>query len=433
MTGGDDLPENGGPADVPRETDAEATAETEDPADGPTFETVELGDGSVRWRPSARTTAYLAGAVLLVALAAYDVRVVPEGEALYGSFSPSTIDWLYWLSLWSILAFLVVPVVRSRGLVAYYWRRLRRNRVAVASLVYLGVFTVVAVLGPHLVGSPAEPVFGTATGREPYPSQPPVGFGVPRSLVFCAENLVDGQCMGTWQYPLGTTSTGEDVLTRVVLGMNVALKVVAITGTLLVPLGVGVGTVAGYAGGRVDDALMRYVDVQQVLPAFFIVLLLLVIHDGGLLLLVGVFGLLNWGGIARLVRSDALKTREEGYVWAARSAGARPLRIVRRHIVPNTSSTILTAVTLQLPLIVIMEATLAYLFSTPKRGAARASIWQVDYSWGWTIALGFSDRAFPTLSWWVALAPGILLLATTVSLSLLGDAMRDALDPRVER
>ncbi|MFB6236082.1 MAG: ABC transporter permease [Halopenitus sp.] len=402
--------------------------------DGPTFETVELGDSSVRWRPSGRTAAYVAGAVLLLALAVYDARVVPEGEALYGSFSPSTIDWLYWLSLWSILALLVVPVARSRGLVAYYWRRLRRNRVAVASLAYLGAFGVVAVLGPHLVGSPAEPVFGTATGREPYPSQPPVGFGVPRSLVYCAEEtLVDGQCMGTWQYPLGTTSTGEDVLTRVVLGMNVALKVVAITGTLMVPLGVGVGTVAGYSGGRVDDALMRYVDVQQVLPAFFIVLLLLVIHDGGLLLLVGVFGLLNWGGIARLVRSDALKTREEGYVWAARSAGARPLRVVRRHIVPNTSSTILTAVTLQLPLIVIMEATLAYLFSTPKRGAARASIWQVDYSWGWTIALGFSDRAFPTLSWWVALAPGILLLATTVSLSLLGDAMRDALDPRVER
>jgi len=244
---------------------------------------------------------------------------------------------------------------------------------------------------------------------------------------------VNGECVGTWQYPLGTTSTGDDVLTRVVLGMNVALKVIVITGTLMVPLGVSVGTVAGYVGGRVDDALMRYVDIQQVLPAFFIVLLLLVIHDGGLLLLVLVFGLLNWGGIARLVRSDALKTREEGFVWAARSAGAGPLRIVRRHIVPNTSSTILTAVTLQLPLIVIMETTLAYLFSQGRVGAARASIWQVDNSWGWTVALGFSDRAFPATSWWVVLAPGVLLLTTTVSLSLLGDAMRDALDPRVER
>jgi len=170
-----------------------------------------------------------------------------------------------------------------------------------------------------------------------------------------------------------------------------------------------------------------------VLPAFFVVLLLLVIYDGGLLLLVIVFGLLNWGGVARLVRADALKTREEGFVWAARSAGASPLRIVRRHVVPNTSSTILTAVTLKLPMFVVMEATLAYLFSNPTRGAERASIWAVDSSWRWTIAMGFGDRAFPVLSWWVVLAPAALLLATTVSLSLLGDGMRDALDPRVER
>ncbi|WP_430505104.1 ABC transporter permease [Haloparvum sp. PAK95] len=408
--------------------------ETASTADAqPTFETVELGEGTTRWRPAATTATFVAGATVLVALATYHLRVLPEGTPLYGSFVPSIIDWLYWLSTWSIVSYLVVPMIRSRGLVAHYWRHLRRNRVAVASLIYLGLFGVVATVGPHVVGGPAEPVFGTAGAREPLPSQPPVGFSVSNSLVFCGENLVDGRCVGTWQYPLGTTATGDDVLSRIVHGMNVALKVVVISGTLMVPLGVGVGTIAGYVGGRVDDALMRYVDVQQVLPAFFIVLLFLVIHDGGLLLLVLVFGLLNWGGIARLVRSDALKTREEGFVWAARSAGARPLRIVRRHIVPNTSSTILTAITLQLPLIVIMETTLAYLFSRGRVGAARASIWQVDLSWGWTIALGFSDRAFPTLSWWVALAPGILLLATTVSLSLLGDAMRDALDPRVER
>jgi len=403
------------------------------PRDDPTFETLDLEGRSGGWRPADTTLLFVGGAALLLAVVAYDLRVVPAGEPLVGGLRPTTLEYLYWLSTWAIVVYLLVPLTRNRALAAHYWRRLRRNRAATLSIAYLAAFAVVAVVGPHLVGPPGEPVIGTAGPREPAPNQPPVGVGVPETMVFCAGEVVDGQCFGTWQYPLGTTPTGEDLLSRVVHGANVALKVMVVAGTLLVPVGVAVGTVAGYVGGRVDELLMRYVDVQQVLPAFFVVLLLLVIYDGDLLLLVTVFGLLNWGGVARLVRADALKTREEGFVWAARSAGASPLRIVRRHVVPNTSSTILTAVTLKLPMFVVMEATLAYLFSNPTRGAERASIWAVDSSWGWTIAMGFGDRAFPVLSWWVVLAPAALLLATTVSLSLLGDGMRDALDPRVER
>lgn len=413
-------------------SDSREPPRDEGESSGPTFETLELDSGATAWRPAPTTVLFAVGASALVAGLGYDLSVVPAGEPLVGSLDPSILDWLYWLSLWAALSYLIVPAVRSRELTAHYWRRLRRNRAAMGCLAYLGVFVVVATIGPHLVGPTTEPVFGTAGPREPAPTQPPVGFGVYETMIYCSGEIVGDQCMGTWQYPLGTTLTGEDVLSRIVHGTNVALKVMVIAGTLMVPLGVAVGSVAGYAGGRIDEGLMRYVDIQQVLPAFFIVLLLLVVHDGGLLLLVLVFGLFNWGSLARLVRSDALKTREDGFVWAARSAGAGSLRIVRRHIVPNTSSTILTAVTLQLPMIVIMETTLAYLFSSPRRGAERASIWQVDLSWGWTIASGVHDGAFPTLSWWAAVFPAIVLLATTVSLSLLGDALRDALDPRVD-
>lgn len=398
----------------------------------PTFETLEYEAAPGRPGLAGETAAFLVGTLALAVVAGYQWRVVPPGEPLVGTMTPEPIDWLYVGSLWAIATLVAVPAARNRSLTAYYWERLRRNRIAVASLAYLAVFAAVAVLGPSVVGPTTEPLIGETTPREPAPFQPPVGFGVPKGAVACAGSVVDGTCMGTWQYPLGTTQRGEDVLSLVVHGFAVAFKVIVIAGALMVPIGVAAGSVAGYVGGRIDEAIMRYVDLQQVLPGFFIVLILLFLYDGSLLLLVLVFGLLNWGGLARLVRSETLKKRESGFVKAARSAGASPWRILRRHVVPNTSSTVVTAITLQLPMLVALEATFAYLFSTSELGMARASVWREDLSWGYTIALGVGGEGFPTLLWWAAVIPAVPLLATTLALSLLGDGLRDALDPRVE-
>lgn len=402
------------------------------PGESPTFETIELDSDGGPWRPNRLTAAYFAGIGILLIGVVYQWIVIPEGDTLVRSLDPDAVDWLYWVSLWTIFVWLVVPLARRRTLVRYHWSRLKRNRVGVISLVYLGFFTLVAVVGPHIVGPSTEPIIGTAGPREPVPSQPPVGFGIPEGTAPCGGELIDDQCFGTWEYPLGTTLNGEDVLTLIVHGANVALKIMVVVGTLMIPFGVAVGTIAGYVGGWVDEGLMRYVDLQQVLPGFFIVILLLIVFDGALLLLLLVFGLLNWGGIARLVRSDVLATQEEGFVRAAESSGAPSWRVILKHIVPNTSSTVITAITLQLPLIVILEATLAYLFSGGN-GAVRASIWQVSESWGYTIALGTNDEMFPTLSWWVVVFPAAILLTTTLSLSLIGDALRDTLDPRMNQ
>ncbi|WP_058366823.1 ABC transporter permease [Haloparvum sedimenti] len=401
-------------------------------SDGPTFETVSLDDGESPSRLDRRVVLLAVGLVAVGAAAAYDLRIERIANVLPGVPSGTIVDWLYRGALWALLLYVVVPLARRPALTRLYWRRLRRDPAAVASLVYLGGFALVAVVGPSIAGPVTEPLIGEAAPREPAPSQPPVFTTVPEAAVYCSGEVVEAGCAGTWQYPLGTNLRGEDVLSLVVHGASVALKVAVIVAALMIPAGVGVGTAAGYRGGRTDEVLMRYVDVQQVLPAFFIVLLLLVVYDGGLLLLVVVFGLLNWGSLARMVRSDVLTKRDAGYVRAARSAGMQPFRIVRRHVVPNTSSTVVSAVSLQLPLVVLLEATMAYLFSNPGRPAARASIWQVELSWGYTIAMGFADGAFPTVSWWVVLFPAVALLATTVSLSLLGDALRDALDPRME-
>lgn len=414
----------------------ERSAKPEHPDDrsaaaGPTFETVSFDDAPSR-RVDRRQVLLWVGLLAVAAAAVYDLRIERIANVLPAVPSGTVVDWLYRGALWVLLLYVAVPLARRPALTRLYWDRLRRDPAAVASLVYLGLFTLVAVVGPSVAGPVTEPVLGEAAPREPAPSQPPVFASVPSAAVYCSGEVVESTCTGTWDYPLGTNLRGEDVLSLLVHGANVAFKVAVIVATLMVPAGVGVGTVAGYVGGRTDDLLMRYVDVQQVLPAFFIVLLLLVVYDGGLLLLVLVFGLLNWGSLARMVRADVLTKRDAGYVRAARSAGTSPSRIVRRHVVPNTSSTVVSAISLQLPLVVLLEATMAYLFSNPGRSAARASIWQVDLSWGYGIAMGFADGAFPTVSWWVVLFPALALVATTVSLSLFGDALRDALDPRME-
>jgi peptide/nickel transport system permease protein len=186
-----------------------------------------------------------------------------------------------------------------------------------------------------------------------------------------------------------------------------------------VPIATVVGTTAAYFGGRVDSLLMRYVDLQQVIPAFFVYLVVQFLYGGSVFLLVLVFGLLNWGGVARLVRSDALEEVESGYVKAAESAGHGRLRIVRRHLLPNVSSTVLTAVTLQIPTLLIIEATVSYL----DLGA------RTQLTWGLLIAGGFTENTFPS-QWWIAASPVLALILTTVSFSVLGDALRDALDLR---
>jgi len=380
-----------------------------DGPDDPALEPLEW-DAETGVRPSARLAGFVLSVAALAAAFAYDRVAVPAGEPLVGDWVVSGLDWLVALSLVVLAFHLVVPLARRRRRTRRHWRRLRENRAAVASLAYLLVLFAVGLVGPAVVDRP-----GAAT--DPL-AQPPVGVGVPLSTVgTCAGAVVDGVCRGTWAHPLGTTGGGADVFAWTVYGAAVAVKVVLVVGTLLAPLAVAVGTVAAYVGGRVDAALMRYVDLQQSLPPFFVYVFVQFVYGPSLLLLVVVFGFLNWGGVARLVRGEALQRRDEGYVLAARSAGVAPRTIVRRHLVPNVSTTLLTAVTLYMPTLVIAEATLSFLRLT---GDAR--------SWGQLIAVGAQSLS---LYWWPVAVPAAALLATVVAFNVLGDALRDALDPRL--
>jgi peptide/nickel transport system permease protein len=306
---------------------------------------------------------------------------------------------------------------RNPRLAAYYWRRFRRNRPAVLSGVYLLVIFAVGIVGPLFVEPPAvEPL------RQ---YQPPVFLTVDAATpIQCIGETTatpggGSVCHGTWAHPLGTTAEGKDVLKLVVLGMRVSMQVGLVTMLLIVTMGSLVGTTAAYFGGYVDELLMRYVDLQATFPSFFLFLILSYLFTPSLFLLIVLFGLLGWEGTARLVRSEALQRTEEEYVRAAENAGAGDGWIIRRHILPNVSNTVITNATLLIPGLILLEAALAFL------GLTDPSV----SSWGKTISAGRGDLSS---AWWIATIPGVFLFFTILAFNFLGDALRDALDPRSE-
>jgi len=250
--------------------------------------------------------------------------------------------------------------------------------------------------------------------------QPPVftSIGIASNAgVDCVGRVTEGVCHGSWQYPLGTTSVGEDMVNVIMYGAHIALKLSIAAAMIMVVVATAVGTTAGYFGGWVDDVLMRYVDVQQTIPAIVVYIIVATMYLGkGLFTLALIFGLLNWGGIARLVRSETLERRESGYVRAARSAGASDLHVIRRHLVPNSTATVVTALTRQIPLLILVQVLLAYLQLNTVRLRSLG---------------GILRRSLPPfgMGWWVAAGVTAFLVLTVLSFNVFGDVVRDVLDP----
>jgi peptide/nickel transport system permease protein len=346
------------------------------------------------------------------ATVAFDLPLSVPGIGTTFAWDVSQLDWLFVLTLLAGLFYVAWPLYDNRRLTAYYWRQFRKNRLAVASLWYLGVVFLVGTVGPIFLSKPQIALT--------LQYQPPVFTSVPASVpIQCVGDVVGGMCRGTWAHPFGTTGDGKDILVLIVYGMEVSMKIGLITTLLVITIGVAVGIVAAYAGGMTDEVLMRYVDIQQVFPTFLLYLLLVYLFGGSLFTFIVIFGLTSWGGVARLVRSEALQLNEEEYVMAANSAGAETLYVLRRHFVPNVSGTVITAATLAIPGYILFEAALSFL----QLGDPTVP------SWGQVIAAGRSDLG---TAWWISTFPGLFLFFTILAFSFVGDALRDALDPRVE-
>ncbi|MEF8756597.1 MAG: ABC transporter permease [Halobacteriales archaeon] len=322
------------------------------------------------------------------------------------------LDYLFMMTLSLFAFYLVLPLYQNPRMTKYYWKEFKRNRPAVVSLIWLLIVFVGGVFGPLLMEPPRQEIL--------LAFQPPVGMSVDMNFVpTCAGEVSGGMCHGTWEYPLGTTRGGKGVFTSIVYGMTVSMQIAFITTTIVAAIGVTWGTVAAYAGGWVDEILFRYVDIQQSFPSFILYILVLYIFGGGLALFIILFGLFSWGGTARYVRSKALSIAEEEYVKAIGISGASGFRIIRKHVIPNTASSIITQLTLLVPGFLLFEAGLSFL----ELGDIQVP------TWGKLIASGKDYLQFAP---WIILAPGFVLFLTILAFNFLGDAMLDALNPKAE-
>lgn len=326
------------------------------------------------------------------------------------------LEWLFLLSLVVFASQVIVPMVQHPRRTARVWRRFRSRPEAVVGLLALGLLFLGGVLGPVVLPVRANPLLV---------EQPPMFGSVPEtSVVECAGPVIDGRCHGSARFLLGTDDLGRDVLAFTLSGARTALYIAFITGLLIVPFASLIGLVAGYHGGLLDDLLMAGVDVQQTLPAAVVYLVLVAAFSRNIWLLVVAFGVFSWGTVARLVRSEARQRAAASYVLAARGMGAGGLYIARRHLLPNVSNTVVTAMAHLVPLLVLTETGITYL-----------GFGDIDAdSWGRMLYHGLHPDYTPVWEqWWVATPAMVALAAFVVSSKLVGDALRDALDPRAER
>ncbi|ELZ14296.1 ABC-type transport system permease [Halovivax asiaticus JCM 14624] len=326
-----------------------------------------------------------------------------------------------------LVAYGVVPVARNRHAVWRLLTRLQNRPITIFAGLYLLVFFVVGLFGPIVYEDP-----GLNFG---YAFQPPIGFSGELTAPQCAGDVTGGafdrRCHGSWSYPLGTNHRGYPLGYLLIEGARIAVYVTVFTAAFVVPIATGLGIVTGLHGGIVDDILMSIIDVQMSIPAILLYFVGYAIFNPSLLLLLVSFGLLSWGGITRLVRSETLRRRERGHVLVARSLGAPNSYLARRHILPNVTNTVVPAMFQLLALLVLIEAGIAFL------GFHELEL----YSWGSTISESINaqiagqhqiraDRPASDI-WWVSAFPALILTVTISALKVVGDGLRDALDPRL--
>jgi peptide/nickel transport system permease protein len=293
------------------------------------------------------------------------------------------------------------PIVeaRVRGYWRESWERLRSNRIAVGAAVVLTFLAVVALLAP---------VIGQYVTHVKFDQQDiPNAFSPPSG-----------------KHWLGSDELGRDTLTRLVFGARVSFEVAFLTVALYVTIGTTVGMVAAFYGGWIDLVLMRFVDVLLAIPAVFLLILFATLqpfnlspHSPGTLAII--IAIVSWGGLARLVRSEVLSVKQRDFVLAARSIGAGDARIMFRHLLPNVMPSMIVAASLGVGAVILLEAALDFI---------ALGIQPPDPSWGNML---FNAQSYFFHSPWLAVFPGLAIAITVVSTNLLGNALRDALDPRL--
>ena len=226
---------------------------------------------------------------------------------------------------------------------------------------------------------------------------------------------------GTWNHILGTDKAGRDVLSRVIYGSRGSIVISIIGIAIAGSIGITLGMISGYYGGIVDAAIMRLVDTSLSIPPVLLALALATALDPSFTTVILVVGCLLWSIYCRQVRGDPLAVREQDYIARARVSGASSVRIMLKHILPNITNTVIVLITLQVGFVILLEAGLSFLGV----GLSRPTP-----AWGLMVADG---RELIVRAWWVALFPGLAILFTVFGFNLLGDWLRDRLDPKLRQ
>jgi len=272
------------------------------------------------------------------------------------------------------------------------WRRLKKHRLAMAGLVIISFLLVTAAVGPVL---------------SPYS--------------YSDQSLMETNQPPSAKHWFGTDNLGRDLLTRVLYGARISLAIGFVTSLISLGIGVTYGAVAGFFGGRVDNVMMRIVDILYGLPFVLYVILLMVILEPGLKTIFIALGIVYWLNMARIVRGEILSLKEREFILAARVTGVGTGRIIWRHLVPNAMGPIIVTMTLVIPEAIFTEAFLSYLGLGVSAPVA---------SWGVLASEGYQAiRSYP----WQLFFPALFISVTMLAFNFLGDGLRDALDPRMRK
>ena len=275
------------------------------------------------------------------------------------------------------------------------WRELRKNIMAQVSLLFIILVVFFAVTAP---------LFN-------FDERADAGDLELRNLPPCWYEK------GSLKFPLGCDTQGRDVLSRIIYGSRISLFIAFVAVCVSTSIGATVGLIAGYYGGVLDNAIMRLVDAVISIPGILLTLIAITLWTPSPISVAVFIGLTHWVWQARTARSKILSLREEPFIIAARVSGASDLRIIIRHIIPNITTTILVIMTSQIGYMIIIESSLSFFGMTG-----------TTISWGWDIAQG---RNYLSTAWWITSMPGIAILTSVISLNILGDWLRDALDPHL--
>jgi len=280
---------------------------------------------------------------------------------------------------------------RQETLSVLFWKRFRKNKLALLGAVIVLSLFVVAVLAPWIAPYDPGQIQIRKVLEEP-----------------------------SWRHPFGTDSLGRDVFSRMIWGSRISLLVGFVAVGIATAIGIFLGALAGYYGRWVDNLIMRFVDIMLCFPTFFLILAVIAFLEPSIWNIMIVIGVTGWMGVARLVRAEFLSQKERDYAVAERALGARDFRIIFRHILPNALAPVLVSATLGVAGAILTESALSFL---------GIGVQPPTPSWGNILTAGKDNI---DIAWWLSLYPGMAILITVLGYNLLGEGIRDSIDPRLK-